>query len=146
MTMNSRAFLDDLGKWADNGADYNDWDLTPFVKDIELLLDAKSLNYILLDYPFAYLHHDVSDLINVAFYIDTPLDIAMARRLLRDFRETANERVHEELEAYLAQGRSAYLVMDEKVKPNSDFIIDGLLSLDIITKKIIEKIGEEDAK
>lgn len=37
-----------------NGADYNDWNINILVNDIKQLLSQSSLEYILLDYSFAY--------------------------------------------------------------------------------------------
>ena len=39
--------------WVDNGANYDEWNLDPFIKDINKLL-SEPLDFIVLDYPFAY--------------------------------------------------------------------------------------------
>ncbi|MFD1361223.1 hypothetical protein [Lentibacillus salinarum] len=137
---------DDLGKWAENGADYNGWDLSPLIQDVECLLTSNHLHYIFLDYPFAYLHDDMNGLIHLSIYIDTPLDIAMGRRILRDFAIGPIENVHKALINYLSSGRKAYLEMEKNVKPNSDIVIDGSMSLDTIVEQIIKKIGDFYAK
>src|SRR5690554_2251658 len=53
--------------WVDNGANYNEWNLDPLIRDIELLL-AEPLDYIVLDYPFAYKHSKMSRLIDIAIF------------------------------------------------------------------------------
>ncbi|ALA51870.1 hypothetical protein KHT88_11095 [Alkalihalobacillus clausii] len=120
---------EDICKWVDEGADYNEWNLTPLIQDIKLLINehTQSLNYILLDYPFAYLHNRMGEYIDFSIYIDTPLDIAMARRILRDFSESPIDDVRNDLTNYLSRGRTAYLEMERTVKPNSDIVIDGSL-------------------
>lgn len=40
---------DDICEWVEKGADYNEWNLLPLIKDIQLLLKDRSLNYIVLD-------------------------------------------------------------------------------------------------
>ena len=45
-----------------------------------------------LDDPFAYYNEQIRKYIDVAFFIDTPLDIALARRILRDM---GNASVHD---------------------------------------------------
>jgi uridine kinase len=57
---------DDICEWVDKRADYNEWDLTPIIKDVEFLLNNhnQSLNYILVDYPFAYLHSGMDVIID----------------------------------------------------------------------------------
>ena len=78
--------------------------------------------------------------IDFTVFIDTPLDIAMSRRILRDFKEAPIERVMNETENYLLQGRDAYLEMLCTIRPNCNLIIDGSLSVEAITNQIHEKI------
>lgn len=132
---------DDICKWVDEGADYNEWNLTPLIKDIHYLVNNNDQsNYIILDYPFAYLNTEVSKYIDFSIYIDIPLDIAMARRILRDFSEAPIEDVRNDLVNYLSRGRTAYLEMENTVKGNSDKVIDGSSSINIIVDQIVEEI------
>lgn len=41
---------------------------------------------------------------------------------------------------YISKGRGAYLEMLNTIKPNSDFIIDGNLSIDNLITEIVKKI------
>jgi uridine kinase len=138
---------DDICEWVENGADLNEWNLAPLINDLRFLLSDHnpSPDYILLDYPFAYSHNEMSKFINFTIFIDTPLDIAMARRILRDFTEEPIENVRNDVKNYLSRGRFAYLEMLRTTKPNSDFIVDGSLTLDeivdVITMEIKKRIG-----
>ncbi len=129
----------DIIDWIDNGASYDEWNLTPFIRDIESLL-AEPLDYIVLDYPFAYKHLKMSGLIDFTVYIDTPLDIAMARRVIRDFKNSSHQSILIEMENYILNGRRGYLEMLKSIKPNSDFIVNGALSVSKITDQIYEAI------
>ncbi|RFB28731.1 hypothetical protein [Brevibacillus sp. VP] len=131
---------EDICEWVEKGADYNEWNLLPLIKDIQLLLKDESLKYIVLDYPFAYLNNEVRDYIDMAIYIDTPLDMAMARRLLRDYKENPIEDIRNDLTDYLVSGRPAYLEMERSVKPSSDVIIEGYLHTSSIVDRIIEEV------
>lgn len=130
--------------WVERGADYNEWNLTPLINDLCSLLSNSvlSLDYILLDYPFAYKHSEMSKYIDFTIFIDTPLDIAMARRILRDFKEISSDNIQKDLDIYLSRGRLAYLEALNSIKPNSDFIIDGSLPLDVIVNQIYERIND----
>ncbi|WP_205138013.1 AAA family ATPase [Virgibacillus halotolerans] len=130
---------DNIIDWIDKGADYDEWDLAPLIRDLEALL-TKPLDYIVLDFPFAFKHAKTSNLIDLAVYIDTPLDIAMARRVIRDFKNSSNKHILIEMENYISQGRRGYLEMLKSIKPNSDIIVDGTLSVSKITDKIYEEI------
>ena len=62
------------------------------------------------------------EFIDVTIFIDTPLDIAMARRILRDFKEDTIDEIHNDLKHYMTFARKAYLEAIHTVKPNSDII------------------------
>lgn len=131
---------DDIIEWIDNGGNPNEWDLSPLIKDIKKLLN-EPLNYIILDFPFAYLHSKTSEFINFAVFVDTPLDVAMARRIIRDFKNRTAEDILQDLDNYIVRGRRGYLSMLNTIKPNSDLIVDGTLPIseivDIITKNLV---------
>jgi uridine kinase len=66
---------EDIIEWIDNGCNPDDWNLSPLIRDIKKCL-TEPLDYVILDFPFAYLHSKTSKLIDFAVFIDTPLDIA----------------------------------------------------------------------
>ncbi|MBC5638745.1 hypothetical protein H8S33_18405 [Ornithinibacillus sp. BX22] len=81
--------------------------------------------------------------IDLAVNIDTPLDIAMARRVVRDYNNRSKESILNEMENYLSRGRRGYLEMIQSIKPCSDFIVDGTLPPSIIVDKIYHNIINE---
>lgn len=129
---------DDICEWVEKGADYSEWDVSPLVNDVKSLKanPTKIYDYIILDYPFAYKNEQMKDLINYAVFIDTPLDIAMARRMLRDFEGASISDLRKDLQAYLVKGRNAYTHMLETIKPMCDVVIDGSLSVLEIEKQV----------
>lgn len=132
---------DDLCEWVEHGADPGEWDLTPLVQDVDRLAKQRPpLDFIILDYPFAYSQKEMNPYIDFTVFIDTPLDIAMARRLLRDFSEGSIEEVREEMDIYLNRARLAFLHMLQTVKPDSDVIIDGTMPIDGIAEVIKNKL------
>ncbi|WP_332699076.1 hypothetical protein [Halalkalibacter lacteus] len=134
---------EDLINWVKEGADYNLWNLDPLLSDIDFLINSKEVpSYILLDYPFAYKNDKMKKLIDLSIYIDTPLDVAMARRLIRDYKNNSITEIHNDLNFYLNNGRIAYLEMETTIKPNSDTVIDGTFSPDKIVKLIIKEIRD----
>lgn len=133
---------EDYFQWVQSGADYNAWNIEILASDIEPLLTQNNLNYILLDYPFAYKNDKITPYINYAIFIDTPLDIAMARRLLRDKANQPPDLLRSDLNCYLSGGRKAYLEMIKTIKPNSDFIVDGSLGINDIVSQIIEQLSK----
>ena len=117
------------------GANYNVWDLSPLIKDICEIKKETECDYLLLDYPFAYCHKELSKYIDCAIFLDTPLDIAMARRVLRDMKDANGEEIRHDMDMYIKYARVAYVQMLKDILPSSDYIIDG-------TKELEEKVEE----
>lgn len=130
--------------WVARGANYDEWILTPLINDLEKLLvgDSETIKYVIIDYPFAYLNKELSQYIDFAVYIDTPLDVAMARRLLRDFKHGSIIKIRDELSNYLCNARPAYIEMITSVKPSSNLVMDGTLTVEMITQKLLDKISK----
>ena len=145
-----------IRQWLEEGANYNDWK-TPKLKDdltelkagqaIVSPVDGLTINprmYVVFDSPFGYAHAETGGLIDLMVFIDTPLDVAMARRLLRDFSSASVDnfgtnigRLTAELIAYLDYGRQAYLEMDKQIKPICDLLIDGCSAVDDLAEEVV---------
>jgi len=132
--------VEDFHQWVLDGADYNVWDLSPLKADIEKIIRSGKYDYLLLDYPFAYRHNLIRDYIDCAVFIDTPLDIAMARRILRDMKNASADEIREEMNVYLNYARIAYVQMLKDIKPSSDYVIDGAQDLEYITMELLDII------
>lgn len=127
--------VEDFYGWVKSGADYNVWNLNPLLEDIKNLRISGECEYLLLDYPFAYCHKALKKYIDCAIFVDTPLDIAMARRVLRDMEGASGEEIRKDMENYLKYARAAYVQMQKDILPSSDYVIDG-------TKKLEEEADE----
>jgi len=132
--------VEDFHQWVLDGADYNVWDLSPLKADIEKIIRSGKYDYLLLDYPFAYRHNLIRDYIDCAVFIDTPLDIAMARRILRDMNNASADEIRDEMKTYLKDARIAYVQMLKDIKPSSDYVIDGVQDLEYITMELLDII------
>ncbi|WP_077596732.1 nucleoside/nucleotide kinase family protein [Oceanobacillus kimchii] len=128
---------DDFSNWIENSANYNDWDLHKIDEEIQELY-KQNWKYIILDYPFLYENQQLVDKIDIAFYINTPLDIAMARRILRDIYDISVLR--NDLQIYLENGRKAYLQMEKVIQPHADYVISGQQPVSNIVSEIVKRI------
>ena len=153
-------FWDDYGDEVDPDCDindvqdYNEWNTTLIAMDIERLQN-EPYDYIILDYPFGYLNDCVAQYINLAVFIDTPLDVALARRIRRDYTnrsqesdfgigdvdEVSLESIDRELEWYLTHSRPTYARFNEAHKPVSDLVVDGTKSPDEIVAVIVDSLA-----
>lgn len=128
----------DVLDWVDRGADPLEWNLAPFVAEVEKL-QKEPLDCIFLDFPFAYQHSQMKRFIHLAIYIDTPLDIALTRRMRRDFKQSSAGEILAQMKHYATHGRRGYLNMLETIRPDSDWIVDGTLSVETIANQILER-------
>lgn len=133
--------VDDFYKWVLDGANYNVWNLKPLEDDIIAINKSGKYDYLILDYPFAYRHQTIKNYIDTAVFIDTPLDIALARYILRDMENSTGDEIRNSLEGYLKYSRIAYIQMLKDILPSSDYVIDGSLEVDKIIDELIEIIN-----
>lgn len=133
--------VDNFYEWTQSGADYYSvWNLKPLEEDILKIKASGTCDYLILDYPFAYCHDTIKPYIDTAFFIDTPLDIALARRILRDMSDAAADDIRNDLETYLKYARISFIQMQKDIPQSSDYVIDGTCTVDEIANEIIAKI------
>ncbi len=126
-----------------------DFDCPGMGDAVRLELERKSASFIILDYPFGRDHPRFMNIIDLSVFIDTPLDVAMARRVLRDYCTGSELPATETLEAlkadlthYLAQSRHPYL-RHYRHRETSDLVLDGWASLDQLRHQILDRIKLE---
>ena len=146
-------------QWLREGADYSAWKALRLESDLRCLRNGRSIvhpltggtispqRHVVFDNPLGYAHPGLAKLIDFMVFIDTPLDIAMARRLLRDFPQKSNEHIEDvakilrvEMATYLDHGRQAYLEMDRQIKPTCDLVLDGSLPVNELSHRVVEEI------
>lgn len=142
----------DYVKWFYSGKDYEAWIYTDLANTLSNLKEGQKVvcpatqrelaptQYILFDAPLGYCHQATGRYIDFLIYLDTPPDIALARRLLRDYRERPDsQEMLDELEKYLQESRPLFILApDEKA---SDLVIDGSLSLDQQEQEVLTALS-----
>jgi uridine kinase len=143
---------DDYLAWYESGQDYSAWhydDLAQVLQSLkqghEIICPATKVNlkptsYIIVDAPLGRKHHNTGQHLDLVVFIDTPLDISLARRLIRDYRshDKSKKLLLEELELYLNHTRKLFLM--DGVKKSADFVVNGALSLEDQTKAILDQL------
>ena len=146
---------DDLQRWFADGADYEAYQTPFFSRHLQALKAGQSIRYpvegkyvgpsryVVADAPLGRTHSESGKSIDLMVFIDTPLDIAMARRILRDIERgdpsTADDtlmRVKGELSGYEGAARPIYENFQERLRAVSDLIVDGALDIDLIVERI----------
>ncbi len=143
-------------KWIEDGADPNEFQTPQFVSDIlelkkgnsilhpETNKEVKPANFLFVEEPFGRGRESISGLINFSIYLDTPLEVALARRLLRMSnlppQNNPEVNIQEHLIWYLRVGRNFYIAVERSARKNCDFIADGTLSADELAETIYKAV------
>lgn len=108
------------------------------------MIEAK-LQFILLDYPFGYRYNLIALYINYAVFIDTPLDIAMARRVARDYKGAQGGKILADMHYYLSRGRQAYISSIDAGKAEADLVIGGDEPVQSIVNELVSRLSAIEA-
>lgn len=130
---------DNICEWVENGSEPSEWDLSLLQDDVIRAIENDNLEYLILDYPFAKQNYPLKDFIDMTIYIDTPLDIALARRIIRDYKEGSAHEIMSDLSFYLQKSRVCFTDHIEKMQ-SCDLIVDGSLDISEITNTIKDKV------
>jgi uridine kinase len=144
----------DYVEWFENSRDCNDWKYDALAEVLRSLKQGKTLvcpatqrrlvptEYIVFDAPLGYEHQATGQWIDFLIFLDTPPDVALARRLIRDYRSLAHpsgDKILKEVEDYLSSTRPVYLASYEK-KNESDLLLDGSLSSDALLSEALNAL------
>ncbi len=87
-----------------------------------------------MDYPFGRQNTTIAPYIDLSIFVDVPLDVALARRLIRDYTDRGSERheisvdlkgIEDYLKHYLQFQIPTYRHHIDTQKPFADLVIDG---------------------
>ena len=156
---------EDLQAWLTSGADYDAWKTPGLTSDLLSLTTGNSITspvdgsnipaakYIVFDAPLGRAHSDTGKFIDFMVFIDTPLDIAMARRLLRDIAsdteqgaENSVECLNGHLSSYLNGGRLLFLALENQIKGNCEIVLDGRLMVDDLAETICLRLQQSPTR
>lgn len=150
-------------EWLAAGADPNQFQTPQFLADAFALKQGKSIIHpvtrevvkpapcLLLEEHFGRARNPMRELIDFLIYIEIPLEIAHARKILRkneflpweDHPDLFIRNLREHLFWYINFGRDFYLAVKSSADKDCDLILDGRLSTDQMADKIIEAIHQE---
>ncbi|MBD2107023.1 hypothetical protein [Nodosilinea sp. FACHB-13] len=151
----------DFSQWIREGADLNQWETLQLLEDLQALRHGKAISlpenqeiiqsasFIVIEEPFGRERAKMSELIDFVAYINLPLEVALARRLLRDIEQCVTERKQDILAAYLKEylteylnggTRELYFEVSTRVLQNCDLILNGVNSLDELANEIVTAI------
>ena len=144
----TRTPIGEIAQWMENGADIDAFAFPQLEQDLQRLKQGTAVieprtsrevspcKYILFETQFGRAHRATGQHVDLLVWIDTPLDIALARvvrALTASFlREQKPERLPERLQwlqayldNYLGTVRSLMAMQKQKVAASADVIVDG---------------------
>ncbi len=145
--------------WIAAGADLTAFVLPQFGQDLARLRQGETVitptgrqvepaPFLVVEEPFGSGRTDMKGLVDFGVCIEVPMEVALARRLLRDAVEkwsgTAEERLQwmgSYLHTYLFEGlQEVYIAINERVKEHSDLILDGTKPLEQNAQKVADAV------
>jgi len=92
------------------------------------------------------MHQATGQYIDTLIHLDVPLDIALSRRLLRDFKDKSKKDLLEDIRYYLNHSRKLFASRD--IQSTADLVLDGSLPLDEQVRFVLDymdwEISRED--
>jgi uridine kinase len=139
-------------EWFNSSKNYDDWAYSALVTDLHKLKKGETITcpttkrkspstkYILFDAPLGYCHQATGKYIDFLICLDTPPDIALARRLIRDYGDKLNpQKMIEDLEEYLSKSRPLFILSSKE--KTSDLIVDGKLTFEEQEEQILNALS-----
>lgn len=157
-------FPKNVKRWANVGFDPHRWQNQRMLKDLRLLSqgapvippdsgrEVKPARFIVMEEPFGRRRRGMDALVDFVVCIDIPLEIALARRILRELGEAISrketvayaERLRDHLCWYLHEsGREMYFGVNENAKENCDLVVDGTKGVDELASEVVRHVKKE---
>lgn len=141
-------YPDDFYEWRRRGADPLAIDCPGMGKVVANAVAQETLQFIVLDCPLGRNHPRFADIVDLWIFIDTPLDVAMARRILRDYTTVSDDNAADQLQVlrsemlhYLQKARYPYLEAAKR-KAMCDLVLDGWQELAVLRDQVLAHIKE----
>ncbi len=156
----------DLKQWVEDGADLNLWKTPKFADDLAALKRGENIEsqaggattspteFIVIEEPMGRGRDEMAKSIDFVALIDTPLDIALARNLLRvdgtntsaNMRQGTKELLvassREFVRDYLDVSRSVYIAVQDQVAADCEMVLDGRLPPDELAELLVRAVRQ----
>jgi uridine kinase len=137
----------EIAAWLDRGAPADEVPLPNFAEALAGLKRGPA-RHVVLDFLLARAHQPTARQIDLVIWIDTPLDVALARTL-RDQVERARAASASApftawlagyLDSYAGVLHRSYQLQHATVRPHADIILDGMLPPDQLAERATAEI------
>lgn len=123
-------------QWLADGADFNDWKSDSLEAELTSLREQKVP--IVFEAPLGRAHNATGRFIDFLVFIDTPLEVALARWVRRRLGESSSvEEIPVLLDIYETVLRPVYLEQRRQVMPGADLVVDGLQDVEVWVDQVM---------
>jgi len=154
-----------LVDWMERGADFGELSIPLLAEHLQSLKqgmpvvdpstgqEIRPRKYLLFETHFGRAHHDSGRYVDLLIWLETPLDVALARNV-QDFlrplmRMNADPAMGERLgailrylETYVADVRRLRIMQRERVRADADVVLDGGGDVDDLVRRAKQEILE----
>lgn len=123
----------EVRRWIEQGSDYDEIDLARLAEELERHA-ASDVRLVLVDTLLGRAHRQTGQMIDLLIWIDTPPDIALARKIAEAAaRATPGEAAQfvgwlgSYMEHYQSFISGTYELQRQRVRPAADIVLDGRL-------------------
>jgi len=152
----------EMPQWIEAGRDLDAWEIPQLLDDLKALRGGQAITlpdhkdevrparFIVLEEPAGRERTGMGDVIDFVVWLDLPLEIALARKVVEAFDYWLHHIPPAELAQAVQRGvdyfspyplaRAYYLTLIERVKPNCDLILDGTRATDALAQEIVAAV------
>jgi uridine kinase len=142
----------EIERWLDDGARLDEIPVPGYAEKLTSL-KAAGTAHVVVDGPLGRAHPPTAAMIDFLFFIDTPLDIALARVVRKQAKLAAHTPDRDGapkfvgwLEGYLDNYarfmRRSYVMQRALVLPQADLVLDGTLTPDRLAEAMLGTLAE----
>ncbi len=163
----------DIPKWLADGADLNEWECPELTDALRKLKAGEAIkhphtdeeilpnDYIIFEEPTGKQRDELADLIDYLIVIDTPPEISLARRILRNNEQIPMDKLEEYtkedlmnglkyvidhqkdyLSNYITSTQRVYVEILNQVKTKADLILDWKQTPDEMVEKVVKLVSK----
>ncbi len=151
---------DDGLRWIAEGADLTAFALPQFGADVDKLRQGEAVitptgrrvepaSFLVIEEPFGAGRKDMADLVDFSVCIETPMEAALARRLLEVVErwegspEQRMQWIGNYLNTYLFEGmREVYMAINRRVEERCQLTLDGLRPVEENAGRVVEAVRQ----
>lgn len=125
--------------WLETGIDLSTIKTPELSEELHKLKNSSDKDYLFIEEPFGKCRKVMSSLIDHVVLLDPPMEVCLSRVIMRHLNSSpsyAAESIPNYLNKYNGYLREIYIKANDKVRQNSDLIIESTQQVEFISRQI----------